>query len=62
MVSCLYVQIRPPKVSNECTWEVLSRLADYFVGNSNLTVFFGGISTMICVKITFFMIYVIYMI
>ena len=35
---------RPPKVSNKCAWDVLSKLADHFVGNSNLTVFFGDIN------------------
>ena len=35
---------RPPKVSNKCSWDVFTKLADHFVGNSNLTVFFGDIN------------------
>ena len=38
---CMY---RPPKVSNKCAWDVLTKLADHFVGNLNLTVFFGDIN------------------
>ena len=40
----LVYMYRPPKVSNKCAWDVLSKLADHFVGNSNLTVFFGDIN------------------
>ena len=35
---------KPPKVSDDCTWIVLSYLADCFVNNGNVTVFFGGIN------------------
>ena len=35
---------KPPKVSDECTLNVLSKFADEFVGNSNVFVFFGDIN------------------
>ena len=35
---------KPPKVSDDCTWSVLSCLADCFVNNGNVTVFFGDIN------------------
>ena len=35
----LVYMYKPPKVSDECAWGVLSQLADNFVGSSNLTVF-----------------------
>ena len=38
---CIFIGIH-------CTWEVLSRLTDYFVGNSNLTVLFGDINYDMC--------------
>ena len=35
---------RPPKVSNKCAVDVLTKLAAHFVGNSNLTYFFLDIN------------------
>ena len=40
----LVYMYRPPKVSNKFAWDVLTKLADHFVCNSNLTVFFGDIN------------------
>ena len=35
---------KPPKISDECILNVLSKFADEFVGNSNVCVFFGDIN------------------
>ena len=40
----LVYMYKPPKVSDECAWGVLSQLADNFVDSSNLTIFFGDIN------------------